>query len=53
MMPMTLSITDGIAFGVISYCVLSLTSGRGKEVHWLLYIVALALIGRYVYMMTV
>jgi len=52
-MPMTLSITDGIAFGVISYCLLSLTSGRGKEVHWLLYIVALALIGRYVYMMTV
>ena len=52
MMPMTLSITEGIAFGVISHCVLSLATGRGKEVHWLLYIVALALIGRYVYMMT-
>jgi len=51
MMPMTLSITDGIAFGVISYCILSLASGRGRQVHWMLYTVALALIGRYIYMM--
>lgn len=50
MMPMTLSIVDGIAFGIISYCFLSLLTRRGREVHWLLYIVALALIGRYVYM---
>jgi len=49
-MPLTLSITDGIAFGVISYCVLALATGRGRQVHWMLYIVAIALIGRYVYM---
>ncbi len=48
-MPLSYSITEGIAFGVISYCVLSLATGRGKQVHWMLYIVAVALIGRYVY----
>jgi len=31
--PMTLSITEGIAFGFISYSILKLVSGKGKEVH--------------------
>jgi len=36
--PMTLSITEGIAFGFISYSILKLVSGKGKEVHWLIYL---------------
>jgi len=39
-MPTTLSITDGIAAGFISYCVLKLVTRRGKEVSWILYIFA-------------
>ena len=33
MMPLTVSITEGIAFGFISYAVLKLCTGRGGEVH--------------------
>ena len=35
--PMTMSITEGIAFGFVSYSFLKLVTGKGKEVHWLLY----------------
>lgn len=33
MMPFTYSITDGIAFGFISYCVMKLATGRLKEIN--------------------
>lgn len=47
MIPLTFSITDGIAFGFISYSLLKLVTGRGKEVHWLIYVFAVLFIGRY------
>ena len=47
MMPLTFSITDGIAFGFISYALLKLVTGRAKEVHWLIYVFALLFIVRY------
>lgn len=47
MMPLTFSITDGIAFGFISYAVLKLVTGRAKEVHWLIYVFALLFVVRY------
>jgi len=34
--PFTFSITDGIAFGFISYVALSVISGRWRKVHWLM-----------------
>jgi len=37
-MPLTSSIATGIAVGFISYPILKLVTGKGKEVHWLLYI---------------
>src|SRR5690625_2263542 len=37
-MPLTSSIATGIAIGFISYPLLKLVTGKGKEVHWLLYI---------------
>jgi len=46
--PMTLSITEGIAFGFISYSILKLVSGKGKEVHWLIYLFAVLFIIRYI-----
>lgn len=39
-MPVTFSITEGIAFGFISYAVLKLVARRYKEAHWLLYLLA-------------
>jgi AGZA family xanthine/uracil permease-like MFS transporter len=46
-MPLTLSITDGIAFGFISYALLKLVTGRGREVHWLIYLFAVLFVLRY------
>jgi adenine/guanine/hypoxanthine permease len=46
-MPLTFSITDGIAFGFISYALLKVVTGRGKEVHWLIYVFALLFVVRY------
>src|SRR5262249_37441309 len=33
-MPLAMSITDGIAFGVIAYVVLKAAVGRAREAHW-------------------
>jgi len=38
--PFTFSIADGIGVGFISYCILKLVSGRAREVHPLLWILA-------------
>ena len=40
MMPLTYSIAEGIAFGMISYVVLKVLSGRYKEISWMMYILA-------------
>ena len=37
LMPLTVSIAHGIAFGIISYCLLKLATGRGTDVPWLMY----------------
>ena len=39
-MPFTASIATGIAVGLITYPLLKLAKGKGKEVHWLIYIFA-------------
>lgn len=49
-MPLTFSIANGVSFGVISYAAIKLLSGRGKEVDPLLYLVAAALIARYIWL---
>ncbi|RLE08906.1 MAG: NCS2 family permease [Candidatus Aminicenantes bacterium] len=46
-MPMTVSITEGIAFGFISYSLLKLLTGRGKQVHWVIYLFTVLFIVRY------
>ena len=46
-MPFTFSITEGIAFGFVTYAVLMLASGRGREVHPLLYVFAGLFVLRY------
>jgi adenine/guanine/hypoxanthine permease len=49
-MPFAFSITEGIAFGFISYALLKLITGRGKEVHGLVYLFSVLFIVRYIYL---
>jgi adenine/guanine/hypoxanthine permease len=49
-MPLTFSIANGVSFGVISYALIMALSGRGKAVDPLLYLVALLLIARYIWL---
>jgi len=46
--PFTFSITDGIAFGFISYVLLSVASGRYRKLHWLMILFTALFIVRYV-----
>jgi AGZA family xanthine/uracil permease-like MFS transporter len=39
-MPFTFSITNGIGAGFVSYVAIKAFKGRGREVHWLLWVVA-------------
>ena len=48
MMPLCYSITDGIAFGLISLAFLKLVTGRGKEVNPIVYYFALFFIACYI-----
>ncbi len=47
-MPLSVSITDGIAFGFIAFTLLKLAAGRHREVHWLVKLFAVLFLVRYV-----
>lgn len=40
LMPFSFSITNGIGAGFVSYVVIKAGKGKGREVHWLLWLVA-------------
>ncbi|RMG46291.1 MAG: NCS2 family permease [Acidobacteria bacterium] len=48
MMPLAVSITEGIAFGFIAYALLKLVAGRGRQVHWFIYLFAVLFLVRYI-----
>jgi AGZA family xanthine/uracil permease-like MFS transporter len=50
MMPLTFSIATGIAVGFISFAALKLFTGRGREVSWLVYLLAALFILRFIYL---
>jgi AGZA family xanthine/uracil permease-like MFS transporter len=50
LIPLTFSIATGIAFGFISYAVLKACTGRGKEVSWIVYVLAALFLLRFVYL---
>ncbi|CAM3167318.1 NCS2 family permease [Paenibacillus lupini] len=56
LMPFTYSIANGISFGIVTYVVLATVANaanKGKyKVHWLMWILAILIIGRYVIMGT-
>lgn len=47
--PLTYSISDGIALGFLTYPVIKLFSGRGREVNWLMYVIAVLLVMYFVF----
>ncbi|MBB6096649.1 AGZA family xanthine/uracil permease-like MFS transporter [Deinobacterium chartae] len=49
LMPLTYSIANGISFGIISYAAIRLFSGRGRQVHWVMYLLAALLLVRYIW----
>lgn len=49
-MPFTYSIATGIALGFISYTLIKLISGRGREVSWLTYALAVMFILRFAFL---
>jgi adenine/guanine/hypoxanthine permease len=51
-MPLTVSITDGIAFGMIAYAVLKIATGRRREAHALVYVFAVLFLLRYALLIT-
>ena len=50
LMPLTVSITEGIAFGFIAYAVLKLATGRAREAHPLVYLFSGLFVARYVWL---
>lgn len=50
MMPFTYSIANGISFGLVMYPLLKLATGRQKDVHWIVYILAALVVIRLVFL---
>jgi AGZA family xanthine/uracil permease-like MFS transporter len=48
--PLTYSIANGLAFGIISYAALSLLNGQARLKDWLLYLLAALFMARFVYL---
>src|ERR1022692_2138962 len=48
--PLTFSIANGLAFGFIAYTVLKVARGKFREVNWLVYVLTLLFIARFIYL---
>jgi len=50
MMPLAVSITEGVAFGLVAFVLLKLATGRRREVHPLIFVFAVLFLARYVFL---
>ncbi|MCI1822137.1 MAG: NCS2 family permease [Megasphaera sp.] len=50
LMPFTYNIANGVSAGLILYPLLKILTGRGKELHWIMYVLAAVVIARYVFL---
>ena len=50
LIPLTYSIANGLGFGIISWAVLHLVTGRVRRQDWLLYTLAALFLARFVYL---
>jgi AGZA family xanthine/uracil permease-like MFS transporter len=48
--PLTYSIATGLSFGMISFAVLEIATGRARKQHWMLYLLALLFLARFIYL---
>jgi AGZA family xanthine/uracil permease-like MFS transporter len=48
--PLTYSIATGLSFGIISFAILELATGNGRRAHWMLYLLALIFLSRFIYL---
>jgi len=49
-MPLTYSIATGIALGFILYPLFKLFAGKGREVHWMVYVLAVIFVARFIFL---
>lgn len=47
LMPLTFNISHGLAAGIVVYALVKLAARRGREVHWLMYLLAVLFVLRY------
>jgi len=47
--PLCFSISDGLAMGFISYPIVKFFGGRGKEVSWIMYLLAILLLVYFIF----
>lgn len=47
--PLTYSIATGLSFGIISFAAMELATGRGRRQQWMLYLLALLFLLRFIY----
>jgi len=50
LIPLTYSIANGLGFGIISWAVLQLATGRFRRQDWLLYVLAALFLTRFIYL---
>ena len=48
-MPFTYSIANGLAFGFITYAAVKLFTGRVREVHWMVWLIALVFLFKFIW----
>ena len=48
--PLTYSIATGLSFGLISFAVLEIATGRAHRQHWMLYLLAVLFLCRFIYL---
>ena len=47
--PLTYSIATGLSFGLISFAALEVATGRGRRQHWMMYLLAVLFLLRFIY----
>jgi AGZA family xanthine/uracil permease-like MFS transporter len=50
LIPFTYSIANGLGFGIIAWAVLRLVTGKFRRQDWLLYVLAVLFLARFIYL---
>ncbi|MBX5476916.1 MAG: NCS2 family permease [Clostridia bacterium] len=51
LMPFTYSIANGVSAGLLLYPLMKLVTGRAREVHWVLWVLAAVVLARFIWLM--